>query len=324
MMRIPETTVLDIGVIVPVVNRERTVLETLDTVAAQTCAPAQLVVVDDGSTDKTVAAVQDWMNRRRDSPTEYRLVTQPNGGAGAARNRGIRETADRQFLAFLDSDDLWPDDFLQRTHNALTADARAVAASTDCVKLDCGSGERRRKDYRILAQGSRATEVIFRSNHQGQATLFRAECVRDIGGFNVDLPTGQDLDFFLRLSLLGPWKHVPGAPIIYRLGYLAAQGEQPNLSRRFPDRFRKWTLIREGFLSSQPEANKWVRPEVAAHVMGGGWYKAACELQACGLQQDADDCFAKALKWRPSLKARYMLRKCWRALCGKTRPTDAV
>jgi glycosyltransferase involved in cell wall biosynthesis len=88
-----------VSVIIPTYNRAAYLTAAIDSVLAQTYRPLQLIVVDDGSTDNTAALVQ-----RYSEGVEY--IRQPQSGAGAARNRGLAAAAGN-FIAFLDSDDLW-------------------------------------------------------------------------------------------------------------------------------------------------------------------------------------------------------------------------
>jgi glycosyltransferase involved in cell wall biosynthesis len=96
--------------VIPVRNGERYLAEALDSVLAQTQAPCDIVVVDDGSTDRTVAVAERYAPR-------VRCVSQSPAGIGAARNRGVAE-AGGDHLAFLDGDDVWP---LQRLERQLAA-----------------------------------------------------------------------------------------------------------------------------------------------------------------------------------------------------------
>src|SRR5687767_548324 len=92
-----------ISVVLPTFNREEFLTEAFESIAAQTFADWELIVVDDGSTDGTSALVGQ-LARRVAQPVTY--LYQPNRGPGAARNLGIQR-ARGQYLAFLDSDDLW-------------------------------------------------------------------------------------------------------------------------------------------------------------------------------------------------------------------------
>lgn len=92
-----------VSVVVPVYNVEAYLRECLDSVAGQSFKDLEVVMVDDGSSDGSVAIAQEFADRDE----RFRLVTQPNGGLGNARNNGAA-AATGEFLAFLDSDDVLP------------------------------------------------------------------------------------------------------------------------------------------------------------------------------------------------------------------------
>ncbi|MGE4558772.1 MAG: glycosyltransferase family 2 protein, partial [Desulfobulbus sp.] len=92
-----------ISVILPTYNRAAFLERSIGSVLGQRLACDELIVVDDGSTDATVAVVEQIA---ADSPVPLRLLRQENRGAAAARNAGIR-AAGGELLAFLDSDDWW-------------------------------------------------------------------------------------------------------------------------------------------------------------------------------------------------------------------------
>jgi glycosyltransferase involved in cell wall biosynthesis len=91
-----------VGVVVPMLNAERTIAATLDSICRQTYAKLDIVVVDDGSTDSSVAIVDGKIRQDR----RVRIIRQSNAGVAAARNAGAVATA-AAFLAFVDADDLW-------------------------------------------------------------------------------------------------------------------------------------------------------------------------------------------------------------------------
>lgn len=103
-----------VSVVLPVYNRARYVGEAIESVLSQTLPPDELIVVDDGSTDDSVAVVQ------RFARPELRVIRRANGGIGAARNSGLCAlTGD--LVAFIDSDDLWERDKLELQVAALRA-----------------------------------------------------------------------------------------------------------------------------------------------------------------------------------------------------------
>ena len=94
-----------VSIIVPVYNTERFIRETMDCVLAQTWQEWELLLVEDGSTDGTVALIERYIEETGEH--RIRLIRQPeNMGAARARNRGLKEARGR-YIAYLDADDLW-------------------------------------------------------------------------------------------------------------------------------------------------------------------------------------------------------------------------
>src|SRR3989338_2144040 len=88
-----------VSVVIPAYNSVATVSAAIESVLRQTVEPAEVIVVDDGSSDRTIEQVT-----RFEAPVRY--VRQQHGGVAAARNRGLAE-AQGDYVAFLDADDLW-------------------------------------------------------------------------------------------------------------------------------------------------------------------------------------------------------------------------
>ena len=95
-----------VSVVIPTYNGQRYIVPTLDSILAQKYRPLEILVVDDGSTDSTPQIVRDYA-------PEVRLIEQARRGHPAARNAGVR-SASGEFLGFLDHDDLWSPDKLER------------------------------------------------------------------------------------------------------------------------------------------------------------------------------------------------------------------
>lgn len=94
-----------VSIIVPVYNVERFILETVESVVNQTYPYWELLLVEDGSSDGTAAAIEEYVGQRNEE--RIRLIRQPsNMGAARARNRGLQEARGR-YIAYLDADDLW-------------------------------------------------------------------------------------------------------------------------------------------------------------------------------------------------------------------------
>lgn len=109
------------SVVIPVYCGAATIRDALESVLRQTYLPEEIIVVDDGSPDDTAEIVQRFARGSRPAPdVPIRVIRQPNRGAGAARNAGIRQ-AQGNWIAFLDDDDLWLESKLEKQKDAILA-----------------------------------------------------------------------------------------------------------------------------------------------------------------------------------------------------------
>ncbi len=114
-----------VSIIVPVYNVKQYIVETMDCVRSQTYQEWELLLVEDGSGDGTVDAITEYMKRTRDE--RIQLIKQPNNmGAARARNRGLEEAKGR-YIAYLDADDLWVPEKLERELDFLQEKQAAFA-----------------------------------------------------------------------------------------------------------------------------------------------------------------------------------------------------
>jgi glycosyltransferase involved in cell wall biosynthesis len=109
-----------VSVIIPLYNCEKYIGEAIDSILGQTFNPYEILVIDDGSTDRSFEIANSF------NPP-VRVISKPNGGTASALNRGISE-AQSQYLAFLDADDLWRKDKLEKQVNKMKEDPEL-----DCV-----------------------------------------------------------------------------------------------------------------------------------------------------------------------------------------------
>ena len=138
-----------------------------------------------------------------------------NRGVSAARNAGAAVAKDCHLLAFIDSDDLWPADYLQRMAVALEQSPRAVAAS--CDRAEQFDNQPPGRPIHLDQLSGTVTARMFRFGPPGTPnTVFRASAFQLVGGYCPDQPCAEDYQLMLRLSLQGPWQHVPGRPVLVR------------------------------------------------------------------------------------------------------------
>jgi glycosyltransferase involved in cell wall biosynthesis len=191
-----------ISVVIPAYNSAAFLAATLESVFAQDQRPLEVIVIDDGSIDDTMAIAQAWT-------PEIRTIRQDNAGPGAARNRGI-EMAQGEFIAFIDADDLWPAGTLARQ-------LRLLQSRPD---LDLLLGL---VQYRYLGSALRPNVLVrdtdertLANMHLG-AGLFRRSCFERVGLLAEDLADSEDHDWFLRAKETGiAWQVSAEVTLIYQ------------------------------------------------------------------------------------------------------------
>ncbi len=203
-------TNLSVSVVIPLFNTERYVGEAIDSVLQQSMQPSEIIVVDDGSTDAGPSLVEQYGGI-------VRLDRQPKRGIGATRNRGI-ELAQGDVLAFLDADDLWLPDKLERQLEAL------AQPDADIV---FGRVEQFRSPELPAAPVSPET----RTGPLVGAMLIRRETFLRVGSFATGMLAGEFLDWYGRAVDLGlQIVHLPQVVLRRRL-HDANTGLQRNQAR---------------------------------------------------------------------------------------------
>lgn len=188
--------------IIPTYNRERFIGEAIDSVLAQTRAVQEVIVVDDGSTDKTEEVVSRYGEK-------VRYVRQANSGPGAARNRGMQE-ATGDLVAFLDSDDLWVPRktelqlaFLERNpaQEFIFGDMANFSAEADNDEPEIKVPEMHRYFVEHAANLDELFDWLVQENVIPTPTvLMRRSCFERVGLFDQKLKIAEDLDYWLRVA----------------------------------------------------------------------------------------------------------------------------
>ena len=175
---------LSYSVVIPAYNAAGTIAQAIESILRQTILPREIIVVDDGSTDETVAVV-------RGMPGKFTVVSQANGGPGAATTAGFRRVT-TPFVATLDADDLW----LPRK-----IALQATRFETDPGLAGVFSLARLFADGEAPAPGGNGP---VRRLWTRTTLLFRTEAAREVGDF-VDLPgrLGEMIDWLARSRDLG-------------------------------------------------------------------------------------------------------------------------
>lgn len=188
----------DVTIVIPAYQAELFLAGTLTTVAKQTVRPREVIVVDDGSTDATCAVVESFAQAHPE--LSVRLLRKPHDGPGATRNAGVRAAAS-EWIAFLDSDDLWYPEKLEKIQHAIEANPEANFHYHNLMARSLAGVER--VAYRGEGLSSRKTvsSQLFRRNYFSTSSVV---CRRDLvlrwGGFDETLSSAQDYELWLRMS----------------------------------------------------------------------------------------------------------------------------
>ena len=169
------------SIIVPVFNGEQFIREALDNIISQDYPSSEIIIIDDGSTDRTADIIKQL-------PYELRYFNQENNGPSAARNKGIKE-AMGEYIAFLDVDDLWP-------KNNLYILAEALLHNKD-IEVVQGHGQLAYYNPETRAYEYSGSPLGLFPYYIG-AALYRRSAFTKVGLFDPTLRYGEDSDWFMR------------------------------------------------------------------------------------------------------------------------------
>ena len=195
------------SVIIPTYNRGYILEKSVDSVLAQTCTDYELIVVDDGSTDHSAELMRGILETGRPSTERIRYVRQEQQGKSAALNHGVK-IASGEWIAFLDSDDLWLPNKLELQLRALQQFENCDVCFTDAQytnnpQLDITAFRRAgRRHEGVLGIIPDALNFVINEPHgiHIQTVVVRATRMREVGGFDPHLRVLEDHDFVFRLA----------------------------------------------------------------------------------------------------------------------------
>ena len=313
-----------IAVVLPLYNGRRFVREAVASVVAQTLAPAELVVVDDGSTD---GAVEDLEGLA--TPFPLRVVRQPNAGQSAARNRGLRETT-AGLVAFLDQDDRWYPQHLAVLAAAVCADDAIGWAYGDFDEID-GEGRLVTRDFLQVHAVPHPKPTLVACVERDlmvlpSASLLRREALDGVGGFDEGLSGYEDDDLFVRVFRAG-WRHafVPGATVAFRI-----HGGSSSDDARFVASRRRYADKLAASLPDDPRMRRYyVRNHVAPRFFETclADYVRACsrrDWRAAVLARDGLNHFAALRQPGSVLRWKLLLAQSPRLFRGLVRVNDSL
>lgn len=196
------------SVIIPTYNRIALLREALDSVIAQTFTDYEVIVVDDGSTDDTPGVIASYGDR-------VRFFRQENRGPGQARNLGI-QNASGEYVAFLDSDDLWFPWTLASYHEAIQQCGHPGFIAGSCLKFSQSVELKAVQQTRLqdelfsdyYAAWQRNIDII------GCGVVVRTAAIASTAGFLKGLVNAEDSDMWMKLGTVSGFVHM-NSPAVF-------------------------------------------------------------------------------------------------------------
>ena len=247
----------------PAYNSEHTIRQALESIAAQTLKPAEIIVVDDGSTDNTPLIASSFPG--------VKYVRQDNSGVSEACNTGARE-ASCQWIAFLDSDDIWEKEKLQTQIALIISDKSLVWCSCN------GKYINKRTDTAGLIYPEAIAEELMKNGRMNyldaaakgliwvrSTLLIRRDVFLEVGGFRKGINAAEDLDLFLNTAYKYPQIGYINQPLLSYFVYNQNSLSSVNLSKQIKDmsevalshlrRHKQMPILREIF---KPRIKFWI------------------------------------------------------------------
>lgn len=216
-----------ISVVIPTYNYDRFIREALESALNQTCEPQEILVIDDGSTDKTEEIVLGFADRG------VKYLGQENAGVCTARNRGVAESQG-EFIAFLDADDIWEAAKLEKQVAMLIDNPSFGLVHCGMREFESDTG-----DTISLRTEGRAGDVadgllVWEEpvvNVSGSCLVVRREAFNSVGGFDTRMKCGEDWDFCYRVARKYKVGFVAEPLVNYRIHGAAAHRNVEEMER---------------------------------------------------------------------------------------------
>ena len=223
-----------VSVVITSYNYGRFISDAIRSVLDQTQPAAEIIVVDDGSTDETANVVGAFGDA-------VKYIHQENDGVCAARNRGVAESTG-ELIAFLDADDIWEPTKLERQALKFSSDDRIGLVHCGVREFDGESGETLRLQIEGCEGQVAGKLLLWESpsvNVSGSVVIVSRDAFDAVGGFDAQMKVGEDWDFCYRVARRFKVSFVPEPLVNYRIHGAAAHRNVSEMERGMSHFYKK-------------------------------------------------------------------------------------
>lgn len=230
-----------VTIITPTYNREAFLPAAIESVLAQTYKDFEFIIVDDGSEDNSRKLIESYAEK--DSRIKY--LYQENQRQSVARNYAL-SVANGDFICFLDSDNYWPNDKLEKSLKAFADHPEADIVYGDCITIDEQGAELHRNNMRRYS--GRIAGLLLKDNFISMnTTMTRRKCFDEMGGMSGKRRVADDYDLWLKFSARYRFQYIPEFLAYYRV-------MENQISSNKKLRFETNESIIQDFLAAYPHA----------------------------------------------------------------------
>ena len=229
-----------VSVVITCYNYGKYLAGCVESVLGQTYEDVDITIVNDGSTDETDCVVQELLPHEKIS-----YIKQDNAGQANAKNTGIRNSKG-QYVAFLDADDLWEKDKLEKQMALFSSDSVGVVFSRfRCIDEKGLDIDVEPPAGYLSPRRGKVTNFLYLDNFVPfSSSVIRRECLSKFGGFDESLKMAIDWDLWLRISTQYEFDYIDEPLLIYRLGHAGQMSKNREERERCSDRIMHHFLER--------------------------------------------------------------------------------
>ncbi|MCT7968523.1 glycosyltransferase [Laspinema sp. D1] len=286
-----------VSVVIPTYNCKRFIKETINSVLSQTYLDFEVIVIDDGSTDGTAEILNDY-------GSTLRYIYQKNKGQGAARNVGIR-ACNGEYIAFLDSDDMWLPNKLERQMALIDSGSSINFVYCDVEVFEHLSGQRLFLAHQLFKpyEGNNIASKLLINNFIFSCTpLINKKVFEEVGYFDESrlLQGLEDWDMWLRIAASYPLAWIPEPLGRYRIHDANMIGN----SNYDPLKFhQQWIAVIKRITEIYPQ----VYAPVYSQAMSNAYWNTSAKLLSKSQNSQARQLLYSAIRHYPLCSKSYLL-----------------